>query len=85
MGFLVQKMGVKINLRIITKNHEADLEIGALEKSIAKLFGRETAMPTAWEFKHFFFSRLWLSITLDTKNYTAYPNKKPPKKNLRVV
>ena len=30
------KMGVKMNLRIITKNHAADPEIGFLTKSISK-------------------------------------------------
>ena len=42
-------MGVKMNLRIITKNHPADPEIGFPTKSISKLNGRATAMPTAWE------------------------------------
>ena len=43
------KMAVKMNLRIITKNHEADPEKGYLEKSISKSHGYATAMPTAWE------------------------------------
>ena len=43
-------MGVKINLRILTKNHAADPEKGLLKKSISKPFGRATAMPTALEF-----------------------------------
>ena len=38
-----------MNLRIITKNHGADLEIGFLTKSILKSYGRAVAMPTAWE------------------------------------
>ena len=38
-----------MNLRTITKNHEADPEIGFLTKSISKPNGRATAMPTAWE------------------------------------
>ena len=42
-------MAVKMNLRIITKNHAADPEIGFLTKSISKPNGRATAMPTAWE------------------------------------
>ena len=42
-------MGVKINLRIITKNHAAEPEIGFLIKSISKPYGRATAMPAAWE------------------------------------
>ena len=37
-----------MNLRIITKNHVADPEIGFLTKSISKLYGRATAMPIAW-------------------------------------
>ena len=43
------KMGVKMNLRIITKNHAADSKIGFLKKSISKSNGYATAMPTAWE------------------------------------
>ena len=42
-------MGIKMNLRIITKNHAADQEIGLLKKSISKPYGRATAMPPAWE------------------------------------
>ena len=42
-------MGVKINLRIITKNHAADPEIGFLTKSILKPYGRAMAIPPAWE------------------------------------
>ena len=46
---LISKMAVKMNLRIITKNHAADPEIGFLTKSISKPNGRATAMLTAWE------------------------------------
>ena len=46
-------MGVKMNLRLITKNYAADLEIGFLIKSISKPNGRATAMPTAWEINEF--------------------------------
>ena len=42
-------MGVKIKLKIITKNHEVDPEIGFLTKSISKPYGCATAMPPAWE------------------------------------
>ena len=42
-------MGVKINLKIITKNHAADPEKRFLAKSILKPYGRATALPTAWE------------------------------------
>ena len=44
-------MGVKINLRIITKNNAADPEIGFLTKSISRPYDRATAMPTAWKLK----------------------------------
>ena len=46
---MVLKMGVKINLRIITKNHAADPEKGFLTKSILKPYGCQAAMPTARE------------------------------------
>ena len=46
---MISKIGVKVNLRIITKNHAADSEIGFLKKSITKPYGRATAMPPAWE------------------------------------
>ena len=46
-------MAVKMNLRIITKNHAADPEKGFLAKSISKSNGYATAMPTAWELKIF--------------------------------
>ena len=42
-------MGVKMNLKIKTKNHAADPEIGFLAKSISKSNGYTIAMPTAWE------------------------------------
>ena len=44
-------MGVKMNLRIITKYHAADQEIGFFTKSISKPYGYGTAMPTAWELR----------------------------------
>ena len=46
-------MGVKMNLRIITKNHAANPEIGFLTKSISMPVGRATAMPPASELKNF--------------------------------
>ena len=46
-------MGVEMNLRLITKNHAADPEIGFLSKSISKPNGCATAMPTAWESSKF--------------------------------
>ena len=48
-------MAVKMNLRIITKNHAADPEIGFLAKSLSKSNGYATAMPTAWELNIFSF------------------------------
>ena len=42
-------MAVKMNLRIITKNHVADSGIGFLAKTIPKPDSCATAMPTAWE------------------------------------
>ena len=38
-----------MNLRIITKNHAVDPEIGFLTKSISKPNSYATAMPRAWE------------------------------------
>ena len=48
-----------MNLRIKTKNHAADPEIGSLNKSTLKPYDRAAAMPIAWEltFPHFFSSR----------------------------
>ena len=46
---MISKIGVKMNLRIITKNYVADPEIGFLRKSISKPNGCPTVMPTAWE------------------------------------
>ena len=40
-------MGVKMNLRIITKIDAADPEIGFLPKSISKPYGGATTMPPA--------------------------------------
>ena len=42
-------MGVRMNLRIITKNMAAGPEIRFPVKSISKPYGRETAMPPAWD------------------------------------
>ena len=44
-------MAVKMNLRIITKNHAADPEKGFLAKSILKPYDRPAAMPIVWELK----------------------------------
>ena len=53
MNFIT-KIAVKMNLRIITKNHAAGQEIGFLAKSISMSHGCVTAMPTAWELKKVF-------------------------------
>ena len=45
----MSKIGVKMNLRVKTKNHTADPGIGFLTKSISKLYDRATAKPPAWE------------------------------------
>ena len=42
-------MGVKMNLRIRTKNHAVDPELGILAESILKPYGRATAITPAWE------------------------------------
>ena len=42
-------MAVKMNLRMITKNYAADLEIGFLAESISKSNGCATAMSTVLE------------------------------------
>ena len=47
---LILKIGVKMNLWLITKNRAADPEIGFLTKLIFKSYGFAVAMPTAWEF-----------------------------------
>ena len=54
---MISKIGVKMNLRIISKNHAADSEIGFLKKSILMPYGRATAIPPAWELRFFFDSR----------------------------
>ena len=41
-------MAVKLNLRIIMKNHA---DPGEGDKIASKPYGRATAMPTAWELK----------------------------------
>ena len=48
---LILKIAVKMNLRIITKNHAADPEIGFLTKSFSKPHGCATTMPTAWKLR----------------------------------
>ena len=48
---MISRSGVKMNLRIITKNHASYPEIRFLTKSILKPYDRATAMPQAWELK----------------------------------
>ena len=55
---MISKIAVKMNLKIITKNHAADPEIGFLPKSISKPNGCATAMPTAWELIQPYFDNL---------------------------
>ena len=38
-----------MNFRIITKNRAANPEMGFLQKSILKPYGRAMAEPTAWK------------------------------------
>ena len=45
----IEKISLKINLRIKTNNPKADLYIRYLTKLILKPYGRNTAIPTAWE------------------------------------
>ena len=47
-------MGVKMNLKIKTKNHAADPEKSFLTKSISKPYGRVTAMSPVWELRAYF-------------------------------
>ena len=44
-------MGVKLNLKMVAKNHVADPEIGFLTKSISKPYDRATTMSPAWELR----------------------------------
>ena len=53
-AIFISKLVVKMNLRIITKNHAADPKIRLLRKSISKPYGRVTAIPTAWELRQKF-------------------------------
>ena len=44
-------MGIEINLRVITKNLEADQEKGLRTKAISKPYSRATAKPSNCVFK----------------------------------
>ena len=45
---MISKMGIKKNLRLITKNHAADPEIVFLEKSFSKPYGPYGMAHTVW-------------------------------------
>ena len=60
---LISKMGVKMNLIMITKNHAADSVIGFLTKSISNPCGRTTATPTALDLNlNYMISQYFFSI-----------------------
>ena len=42
-------MGVKMNLRIVTKNHAADSKIGSPQKIDFRADGTHESHPTAWK------------------------------------
>ena len=44
-------MSVKINFRIITKNHAADSKIGSSQKIDFRADGTHASHPTAWELR----------------------------------
>ena len=67
MNFEV-KIAVKMNLRIITKNHAADPEIGFLTKSISKANRCTTAIPTAWELSLEAISSFGLSLMIKNQS-----------------
>ena len=46
---MISKMGVKMNRRIITKNHAADLKIGSRQKIDSRAVGIHESHPAAWE------------------------------------
>ena len=85
---LISKMGLKMKLRIITKNSEADSEIRFLTKSISKPFCRSTAMPPAWELRYFLtvicpgkiYSKIFASFKL-VKHMAGHSNRPSEKQN----
>ena len=48
---MISKMGVKMNLRITTKNHAADSKIRSPQKIDFRADGAQESHPTAWELK----------------------------------
>ena len=61
-----------MNLRIITKNHAADPEIGFLTKSISKPNDRATAMPTAWKLINQKLLRLFNGSVITTRRMRGF-------------
>ena len=54
----VSKMNVKMNLRIITKNHAADSKIGFLLKIDFRADWTHESNPTAWELRIIYLNSL---------------------------
>ena len=75
MNFVL-KMGLKMNLRIITKNYAADPEIGFRTKSIRMPNANATAIPTAWELKSTFdlFSLMDLEVLIIISKFISPAN-----------
>ena len=48
---MISKMGVKMNFRIIKKNHAADSKIRSPQKIDFRADGTHESHPTAWELK----------------------------------
>ena len=46
---MISKKGVKMNFRIITKNHAADSIIGSPQEIDLRADGTHESHPTAWE------------------------------------
>ena len=46
---MISKMSVKMNFRIMTKNHAADSEIRSPQKIDLRADGTHESHPTAWE------------------------------------
>ena len=50
-SIMIPEMGVKMNLRIITKSHAADSKIRSPKKIDFSADGTHESHPTAWELK----------------------------------
>ena len=68
LWIFIFKMTVKINLRIIAKNHAADPQIEFLTKSISMSNDCATAMPIAWELK----IEAWCHVMKQIYHYVKY-------------